>query len=110
MESNNNQSNPTKRQGSGYWYQDIKHGDMPFAPSGYQMFRDVRDFGAVGDGATDDTAAINRAASWLSQENSDERCGEDCGQTTRLGAVVYFPVSNNYRTCKCTRLGVKSHC
>ncbi|KAI6087379.1 glycoside hydrolase family 55 protein [Hypoxylon rubiginosum] len=73
---------------------------MPFAPSGYQMFRDVRDFGAVGDGATDDTAAINRAASWLSQENSDERCGEDCGQTTRLGAVVYFPVSNNYRTCK----------
>ncbi|KAI4868890.1 glycoside hydrolase family 55 protein [Hypoxylon rubiginosum] len=91
MESNNNQSNPTKRQGGGYWYQDIKHGDMPFAPSGYQMFRDVRDFGAVGDGVTDDTAAINRAASWLSQENSDERCGEDCGQTTRLGAVVYFP-------------------
>ncbi|RYO84413.1 hypothetical protein DL764_009338 [Monosporascus ibericus] len=80
-----------KRQGGGFWYENIKHGDMPFAPDGYAMFRDVREFGAVGDGVTDDTAAINRAASWLSKENSDERCGRECGQTTRLGAVVYFP-------------------
>ncbi|RYP82595.1 hypothetical protein DL769_001589 [Monosporascus sp. CRB-8-3] len=91
---NQNQSDVSgviKRQGGGFWYQNIKHGDMPFAPDGYAMFRDVREFGAVGDGVTDDTAAINRAASWFSKENSDERCGRECGQTTRLGAVVYFP-------------------
>ena len=81
------------RQNSGYWYENIQHGDMPFAPSGYQMFRNVKEFGATGDGSTDDTAAINRAASWLSPANDNERCGRECGQTTIQGAVVYFPVS-----------------
>ncbi|KAH7419223.1 putative glucan 1,3-beta-glucosidase precursor [Cadophora sp. MPI-SDFR-AT-0126] len=80
-----------RRQNSGYWYESIKHGDMPFAPGGYQMFRNVKDFGAKGDGSSDDTAAINRAASWLSRANNNERCGRECGQTTILGAVVYFP-------------------
>ncbi|KAI9159157.1 Glucan 1,3-beta-glucosidase [Paramyrothecium foliicola] len=79
----------------GYWAGDVTHGVMPHAPDGYQMFRNVLDFGAVGDGVTDDTAAINRAASWMSVSNSEERCGVECGQTTRLGAIVYFP-SGNY--------------
>lgn len=78
-----------------FWAGDITHGIVPTAPDGYQMFRNVRDFGAVGDGVTDDTAAINRAASWMSASNSDERCGVECGQSTRLGAIVYFP-SGNY--------------
>ena len=34
---------------------------MPLAPSGYQFYRNVKDFGAVGDGIIDDTEAINRA-------------------------------------------------
>ncbi|KAH7303156.1 pectate lyase superfamily protein-domain-containing protein, partial [Stachybotrys elegans] len=80
-----------ERQNSGYWFGDIKHGDMPWAPSGYQLYRNVKDFGAVGDGVTDDTAAINRAASWWSEQMATERCGRWCGQTTTLGAVVYFP-------------------
>ncbi|KAH7309716.1 pectate lyase superfamily protein-domain-containing protein, partial [Stachybotrys elegans] len=79
----------------GFWLGDITHGVMAHAPDGYQMFRNVRDFGAVGDGVTDDTAAINRAASWMSATNSDERCGVECGQTTTLAAIVYFP-SGNY--------------
>jgi glucan 1,3-beta-glucosidase len=65
---------------------------MPFAPSGYQFYRNVKDFGAVGDGTTDDTAAINRAVASFAQGNTGTlRCGASCGSTTTLGAVVYFP-------------------
>lgn len=77
----------------GFWYSGIAHGIMPFAPDGYLTYRDViKDFGAKGNGHDDDTAAINRAVSWLSATNSGERCGKECGQTTKTGAVVYFPV------------------
>lgn len=81
------------RQDDGYWLASLGSlGQSPFAPSGYQFFRNVRDFGAVGDGVTDDTAAINRAAATFSaSDTSTLRCADDCGSTTTLGAVVYFP-------------------
>ncbi|KAF3902585.1 hypothetical protein ABW21_db0207765 [Orbilia brochopaga] len=76
-----------KRDGGSFWMESIAHSG--FVPIGgapdYKVFRNVRDFGAVGDGATDDTAAINKAIS------SGNRCGQDCGSSTTAPALVYFP-------------------
>jgi glucan 1,3-beta-glucosidase len=78
----------TAAAGDPYWLQSIKHqGISAFNsnPSSYQVFRNVKDFGAKGDGSTDDTAAINAALS------SGGRCGEGCESQTTTPAVVYFP-------------------
>ncbi|PNP39417.1 hypothetical protein TGAMA5MH_08623 [Trichoderma gamsii] len=73
------------RQSDSYWLDNVAHGVMPLAPSNYTFFRNVKDYGAKGDGSTDDTAAINKAVS------DGNRCGNNCGSTTVLGALVYFP-------------------
>ncbi|KAL0932540.1 LysM domain-containing protein [Colletotrichum truncatum] len=49
------------------------------------LFRNVLDYGATGNGLTDDTAAIKRAM------NDGRRCGEKCNGSRVKNAIVYFP-------------------
>jgi len=69
-----------------YWLDNVKHqGLAPFGGSGYKVFRNVKDYGAKGDGKTDDTDAINKAIS------DGGRCGPGCTGSTTTPALVYLP-------------------
>ncbi|KAH8886405.1 pectin lyase-like protein [Thozetella sp. PMI_491] len=72
-----------------FWMEGVPHrGKASFNPdTSYQVFRNVKDFGAKGDGETDDTDAINLAIS------TGSRCGGNttCAGSTTTPAVVYFP-------------------
>lgn len=73
---------------SDYWFASIKRqGVAPYNPNkdAYKVFRNVMDYGAKGDGTTDDTEAINKAVS------DGDRCGEGCDSSTTTPAIVYFP-------------------
>lgn len=80
-----------------FWMEEVDHnGHWPFGGddnAGYQVFRNVKDYGAVGDGKTDDTKAINRA---MAEQN---RCGPKCGSSSVKGAIIYFPAG--LIACRC---------
>jgi hypothetical protein len=49
FQGNHSSSGITKRQSSSYWYENINHqGISAFGPSGYQVFRNVKSYGAKG--------------------------------------------------------------
>ncbi|KAF4609561.1 hypothetical protein D9613_012297 [Agrocybe pediades] len=77
-----------------FWMERIKHqGKSPFNPDpqGYKVFRNVKDYGAVGDGVHDDTAAINLAIT------SQNRCGGgNCPSSTTY--LITAPIVPYYYT------------
>lgn len=81
-------SNLKESDSSHFWMENIVHeGKAPFNkdPENYKVFRNVKEFGAKGDGITDDTDAINNAISY------GNRCGRGCDSSTVDPALVYFP-------------------
>ncbi|KAJ0164375.1 putative glucan endo-1,3-beta-glucosidase [Colletotrichum tanaceti] len=77
-----------KRAASGtYWMEHLdRKGTVPWGDDpNYKVFCNVLDYGAVGDGTTDDTKAIKRAM------DDGRRCGEKCNGSTLNNAIVYFP-------------------
>ncbi|KAH7039787.1 pectate lyase superfamily protein-domain-containing protein, partial [Microdochium trichocladiopsis] len=70
-----------------FWMETIsQNGRAPFAPEGYKVWRNVMDYGAKGDGTTDDIEAFNRAIS------DGERCKTPrCVGVTTRPAIVYVP-------------------
>lgn len=70
---------------SNWWLSDIqRQGSVP-SNGGFKVYRNVKDYGARGDGSSDDTAAINSAIT------DGNRCGQGCDSSTTTPALVYFP-------------------
>ncbi|KAH7329416.1 family 55 glycoside hydrolase [Stachybotrys elegans] len=71
---------------SEWWFANIeRQGVAAYGAADHKVFRNVMDYGARGDGTTDDTEAINAAIT------DGNRCGFGCDSSTNTPALVYFP-------------------
>jgi glucan 1,3-beta-glucosidase len=71
---------------SSWWFGNIeRQGVAAFGDANHKVFRNIKDYGAIGDGVADDTEAINAAIT------DGERCGQGCDSSTVTPGLVYFP-------------------
>jgi len=70
-----------------YWMGSIaRKGTVPWGDNAtYAVFRNVLDYGTVGNGITDDTKAFKAAML------DGKRCGKGCNGSTLKNAIVYIP-------------------
>ncbi|KAJ9639673.1 hypothetical protein H2204_003744 [Knufia peltigerae] len=76
-------------QPSSFWYEEIQHnGISPFISNGsdWVVYRNVKDYGATGNGSADDSAAIQAAVN-----DGGRGPGGNGKGTTGAPAVIYFP-------------------
>ncbi|KAH6976590.1 family 55 glycoside hydrolase [Ilyonectria destructans] len=85
--SHANLSHANSSYGNSWWLATIeRQGKVAYGGStDYKVFRNVKNYGAKGDGRTDDTEAINAAMA------DGNRCGHGCDSSTVTPALVYFP-------------------
>ncbi|KAK8023663.1 Pectin lyase fold/virulence factor [Apiospora rasikravindrae] len=89
----NSSSRLGSRQSGSFWLPSLGPlGKAPHAGDGYVFYRNVLDYGADNTGATSTEEAINAAIV------DGGRCGEECGNTFVLGALIYFP-PGTYKIC-----------
>jgi glucan 1,3-beta-glucosidase len=73
LNSESNTCSTTGHKSGGFWLPNIAHqGTSPFLSDSaeYVIYRNVKDFGAKGDGSTDDSAAFNAAITRMLPPNS----------------------------------------
>ncbi|KIW93449.1 uncharacterized protein Z519_06054 [Cladophialophora bantiana CBS 173.52] len=79
---------------STYWLANKPNlGHVAFQDPSYPVFRNVKDYGAVGDGLHDDSDAINRAIAAPGNRcgGGNATYGSFCQSSTITPALVYFP-------------------